>query len=169
MRIERTTNGDLTHVEGIYQEARAYQFQQSGYGWPIFERSFIMGEILEKRHYKIIDEKGQMVAVFSTVNTEPVIWDDSHGTEAIYLHRMAVRGAYRGQNIVGKILDWAMAKARMEGKKYIRVDTWANNRALTDYYQRLGFKWMGKRKLPPKSELPPHYHGIEVNVFEIKV
>lgn len=62
-----------------------------------------------------------------------------------------------------------MTEAWKHKKKFIRVDTWANNDTLTDYYRKLGFEWVGKRQLPPQSDLPEHYNNIEVNLFEIKL
>lgn len=169
MRIERTVIADIPMVEKIYSEARAYQFQQSGYGWPVFSKSFIENEITEKRHFKVLGKDDEMAGVFSIVKAEPIIWNDKDGKEAIYLHRMAIRNSYRGKNIAKKVVDWAMVEAWKNKKKFIRIDTWANNEALTDYYRKLGFEWIGKKQLPPTSDLPEHYNNIEVNLFEIRL
>ena len=169
MRIERTVIADIPEVEKIYSEARAYQFQQSGYAWPVFSKSFIEKEIIDKRHFKVLDKDDEMAGVFSIVKAEPIIWNDKDGKEAIYLHRMAIRNSYRGKNIAKKVVDWAMVEAWKNKKKFIRIDTWANNEALTDYYRKLGFEWIGKKQLPPTSDLPEHYNNIEVNLFEMKL
>jgi ribosomal protein S18 acetylase RimI-like enzyme len=169
MRIKRTILADIPIVEKIYSEARAYQFQQTGYGWPIFSHSFIAQEIAEKRHYRVLDTDDEMAGVFSIVKAEPIIWNDKDGNQAIYLHRMAIRNRYRGNNIAKEVVEWAKTEAWKHKKKFIRVDTWANNDALTDYYQKLGFEWVGKKKLPPQSDLPEHYNHIEVNLFEIRL
>jgi|LSQX01.2.fsa_nt_gb ribosomal protein S18 acetylase RimI-like enzyme len=169
MRIERTVIADIPEVEKIYSEARAYQFQQSGYAWPVFSKSFIEKEIIDKRHFKVLDKDDEMAGVFSIVKAEPIIWNDKDGKEAIYLHRMAIRNRYRGKNIAKKVVDWAMIEAWKNKKKFIRIDTWANNEALTGYYQKLGFERVGKRQLPPQSDLPEHYNNIEVNLFEMKL
>lgn len=62
-----------------------------------------------------------------------------------------------------------MTEAWKNKKKFIRIDTWANNEALTVYCQKLGFERVGKRQLPPQSDLPEHYNNIEVNLFEIRL
>lgn len=169
MEIERTMRDDLPSVLEIYRQARAYQYQQTGYGWPEFPVSFIEAEIREKRHFRVLDEQGEIAGVLSVVYTEPVIWNDSGGKEALYLHRMAIPNRYRGKSIAAKMIAWAVTEAGKQNRKYVRLDTWANNEMLTAYYQRLGFALIGKKQLPPKSDLPDHYHNIEVNLFEIRL
>jgi Acetyltransferases len=169
MHIRNTLISELPLVEAIYAEARAYQLLQSGYSWPVFERAFIENEILENRHYVLDDGQGVLAAVFSIVWKEPEIWNDTKGNEAIYLHRMVICNQYRGQQLTRKIIDWAIVMAQQLHKKFVRVDTWAQNKQLTNYYQRLGFQWVGRRKLPPQSHLPKHYNNIEVNLFQIVV
>jgi len=169
MKIECTTTADIPVVEKIYAEARAYQLQQTGHGWPVFSPSFIEKEIIEKRHFKVVDEEDRIAGVFSIVNAEPVIWGDAEGKEAIYLHRMATLDKYRGKSIAKKIVEWAAIEAWESKKKFIRIDTWADNEALTAYYQHLGFKFVKKTILPPESDLPEHYYNIEVNLFEMKL
>jgi N-acetylglutamate synthase and related acetyltransferases len=168
MKIVHTTIADIPMVEEIYSEARAYQQQLTGYSWPVFSRSFIEQEIKETRHYKVVDEEGRIAGVFSIVFAEPVIWNDQEG-EALYLHRMASLKKYHGNNIARKIVDWAMLEARKLNRNYLRLDTWANNEGLTAYYQRLGFEWVGKKKLPPESDLMDHYNNLEVNLFQIRL
>lgn len=169
MKIERTLPDEIPSVHEIYRQARAYQYRQTGYGWPEFPSSFIEAEIKEKRHFKVLDSLGEIAGIFSVVYAEPVIWNDSDGKEAMYLHRMAIQNRYRGKSIAGEMIAWAIAEARQQKRQYLRLDTWAINEALTAYYQRLGFILIEKRQLPAKSDLPDHYHGIEVNLFEIQL
>jgi|SRR5690554_5344 len=169
MKIVRTQNSDITSVQQIYQEARDYQLKTVGYGWSVFSKEFILKEISEKRHYKAVDLYNEITGVFSVVYSEPLIWDDYEGTKAIYLHRMAMKNRFRGSGFAKRIIEWAIIEAWKRKKNFIRIDTWANNQALTDYYQKLGFKWVGKKQLPPTSDLPRHYNNIEVNLFEMKL
>lgn len=169
MKIVRTQNSDIKSVQQIYQEARDYQLKTVGYGWSVFSKEFILQEISEKRHYKAVDLRKEIVGVFSVVYSEPLIWDDYEGTEAIYLHRMAIKNKFRGSGFAKQVIEWTIIEAWKHKKNFIRIDTWANNQALTGYYQKLGFKWVGKKQLPPTSDLPGHYNNIEVNLFEMKL
>jgi len=169
MRIEQTIITDISSVEKIYTEAIAYQHQQTGYSWYPFSPSFIKQEIEEKRHFKVVTDEDEIAGVFSVMNVDPIIWNDDKGKEAIYLHRMAILNNYRGKNIAKRVVEWAMIEAFKCKKKFIRIDTWASNKKLITYYQNLGFRLIGKKQLPPKSNLPAHYNNIEVSLFEIKL
>lgn len=169
MKIAPTHPDDIYFVQKIYMEARAYQYKKTGYGWHGFSRDLIESEIAEKRHFKIVDEEGEIAGIFSVVYTEPVIWNDTEGKEAIYLHRMATGDRHRGREAAKRIVEWATGEARRQKKKFVRIDTWADNTALTAYYRRLGFVPAGKKQLPPESDLPEHYNNIEVSLFEIKI
>lgn len=169
MVIQPTGIKDLPEVLDIYTEAREYQQAHFKKSWPVFPDTFVSAEIRERKHFKMIAEKETIAAVFSIVRSEPVIWNDPDGKMAMYLHRMAVRNAYKGQGIASRIIDWAITTAREEGRKYLRLDTWADNDALRAHYQKLGFRLSGKTQLPLESDLPKHYSGIEVNLFEISI
>lgn len=167
--IVYSTLHDIPEIEEIYTEARAFQQQHFGRWWPVFTREFIADEIKNKEHLKITTAQGMIAAVFSVVKAEPVIWNDREGKAALYLHRMAVRDSCRGQGIAGRIVEWTKTKARKQERSYVRLDTWADNEHLALYYQRLGFKPVGRRQLPTESDLPGHYSDLEVSLFEIKL
>ncbi|MGN6352484.1 MAG: GNAT family N-acetyltransferase [Parafilimonas sp.] len=169
MQIVTTTLNDIDSVKEIYSAARHYQLQQTGYGWPVFADDFIEQEIKEKRHFKVLDDAGEIAGIFSVVNEEPVIWDDTDGKEAIYLHRMAVSSRHRGKQIAAEMVNWAKKRAIEQNKKFVRIDTWSDNEALKSYYRHLGFALVGKKSISSDTGLPEHYNNIEVNLFEIKL
>jgi ribosomal protein S18 acetylase RimI-like enzyme len=75
-----------------------------------------------------------------------LVWDDERtwgeiglDGQAGYLHRMAVRDAYRGQQLGKKIVDWATEQVRSHERKYLRLDCPANNQKLSAYYENIGF------------------------------
>ncbi len=157
---------DMPVIRQIYNEARIFQQEQFNHSWPEFSRAFITREIQEQRHYKIVANQ-TIAALFSVVYAEPEIWLDAEGVEALYLHRMAVRSAYRGKGYARHIINWAIAKGREQNRSFLRLDTWADNESLVRYYCHLGFRYCGRKQLPAKSNLPDHYNNIEVSLFEI--
>jgi ribosomal protein S18 acetylase RimI-like enzyme len=46
------------------------------------------------------------------------------------------------------------------------MDTWASNDTLIEYYGRLGFQVVGRRRIAPDPRLAAHYHGIELALLE---
>ena len=166
--IQKSTGEDLDIIFGLYREAVSYQ-EKNGYSrWPEFERALIEGEVRDGRHYKILD--GDAVAcVFSVVYNDPIIWKEKDEQPSVYLHRIATNPDYKGRGMMNLIKDWAHENARQLGRKYIRMDTWRDNEQLKNYYINCGFKYLTQIDIPANHELPSHYWGISLSLFEIEV
>jgi hypothetical protein len=136
--------------------------------WPEFERKLIEKEIAEKRHWKIVAGK-ETACVFSVVYNDPLIWEERDRDPAIYLHRIATNPLFKGQKIMNVITNWAGHHAAEHGKKFLRMDTWGDNEKLKAYYISCGFNYLGKKQLPQPNDLPQHYWGITLSLFEKKL
>jgi GNAT superfamily N-acetyltransferase len=72
--------------------------------------------------------------------------------EALYVHRVIVRRSHAGLGLGAALFDWAsQAALRQIGTPRLRVDVWATNRDLHNYYRRRGFRrsaWRFPWKLP---------------------
>jgi ribosomal protein S18 acetylase RimI-like enzyme len=88
---------------------------------------------------------------------------------AVYLHRIVVNPAFKGQKLFGRILDWTFDHARQKGLSAIRMDTWDNNPALIDYYKSFGFSFIGHYVTPDNPELPAHNRNLPIVLLEIKL
>jgi ribosomal protein S18 acetylase RimI-like enzyme len=67
---------------------------------------------------------------------------------------------------MGAVLEWAWAECRRLGRAGLRIDTWASNQALIDFYERQGFRFVGLRHIGIEPRLAPHYQGIELALLE---
>ncbi|MFD3572766.1 hypothetical protein [Streptomyces sp. NPDC058644] len=54
-----------------------------------------------------------------------------------------------GKQLGARIIDWACRVAALEGRDWVRIDTWRSNAELHAYYERLGFKHV-------RTEAPSH-------------
>lgn len=166
--IEKSLPTDLEIILGIYRDAVKYQ-KEKGYNlWPEFEKALIEKEIKEQHHYKIT-EAGKIACVFSVLYNDPIIWKEKDKDPAIYLHRIATNLNFKGKNMMQLITNWAHEHATQHDKKFIRMDTWGDNENLKNYYTNYGFKHMGQVNLPENHELPSHYWGSTLSLFEIKI
>ena len=84
----------------------------------------------------------------------------------IYRHRIARASSYAGRGLMVVVLDWADARCRSLGRDGIRMDTWARNTSLIDFYGRFGFRLVGHRRIDADSPLPAHYHDREFALLE---
>jgi len=186
-------NGSLEDIDTIftlYRKAIDYQKAHGYNEWKGFERDLIVTEINEKRLWKIIID-GQIACIFSVAYSDPVIWGEnaslpseggwieenqystetippSGGRGAIYLHRISTNPAFKGRNMMQVIIDWSKNHIKETGRKYIRMDTWADNKNLADYYVKCGFTIVGSRQLDKDTKgLPKHYSTLSLTLFEI--
>jgi GNAT superfamily N-acetyltransferase len=76
-----------------------------------------------------------------TTEAEPGLWNNAELAEpAVYVNKLTVARSHAGQNLGGRLLDWAGDRAYRAGAKWLRLDAWTTNDALQRYYLRQGFK-----------------------------
>lgn len=62
---------------------------------------------------------------------------------AAYVHRLIINREYAGQAVGAAFVDWAADRASAEyGARCVRIDVWATNTALHDYYRAIGFSFV---------------------------
>lgn len=72
---------------------------------------------------------------------DPDLWTQAERAEpACYLHRLIVRRSHAGAGAV--ILDWADHRAAQEQAHWIRIDVWADNPGLQEYYRLHRFAYI---------------------------
>jgi ribosomal protein S18 acetylase RimI-like enzyme len=76
---------------------------------------------------------------------------------------------FRGRGYVRAIVEWAKDYGETSGRNFIRLDTWGDNQKLIDYYRNCGFSFLGVISPQETSNLPKHYEGISLSLFEIKL
>jgi GNAT superfamily N-acetyltransferase len=166
--IVQSEPADMDLIFSLFDAAIAYQ-EKKGYDlWPQFGREMIATEIVEGRHWKIMD--GEAIAcVFSVLYNDPVIWMERDLEPAVYLHRIAVNPICKGKGMMTHIRQWAIQHARENNKHYVRMDTWGHNEVLRNYYISCGFPYIGQQQLQNTSGLPAHYGGNHLSLFQIEV
>ena len=150
----------------LYDAAIAHQKAVSDMHWLPFDPALVDQEIAEGRQWKIILD-GQIACVFVTAYADPSIWGEKDADPSVYLHRIVTNPAFRGRNFVGAIVDWSKQHGKAMGKKFVRLDTWAENLKLKEVYLRAGFQFLGIVRPADPSALPSHYSGITLGLYEI--
>lgn len=165
MRVEPATTSDLPAIRAAYADARTIQREQGAILWPEFPDEAIAEEIEAGRLLRVMDG-GALVGVFSVAYEDAAIWGEHERGEHIYLHRIARAASYPGRGLIAAVLGWARARCRALGRAGLRMDTWASNDALVAFYERQGFRVVGRRRIGIEPRLPAHYHGGEFTLLE---
>jgi len=166
MQFLQSTPADLETIFDLYDAAIAHQKAVSHLHWLPFDRALVATEIAEGRQWKIIID-GQIACVFVTAYADPAIWGDRDQQPSVYLHRIVTNPLFRGRNLVGEIVQWAILHAKSLGKQYVRLDTWSDNLKLKEIYLQCGFAFLGIVTPADPAALPSHYSGISLALFEI--
>ncbi|MEU9573125.1 GNAT family N-acetyltransferase [Streptomyces massasporeus] len=58
----------------------------------------------------------------------------------MYLYKLIVARAASGRQLGTRLIDWMSRLAALEGRTWVRIDTWRTNTGLHDHYERLGFE-----------------------------
>ncbi|HVE91981.1 MAG TPA: GNAT family N-acetyltransferase [Actinomycetota bacterium] len=88
---------------------------------------------------------GDPAATMRLCWTDPNVWDDADAENAGYVLRLAVRRAYAGTNLVPRMLEWAEARIRDKGRRWLRLDCSARVDGLKRYYSESGFDFVGEK------------------------
>ncbi len=166
MEIINAGISDLETLMNFYTNAIAHQKAVSNLVWKGFDREVVIKEIGENRQWKIMID-GTVACVFMTAFHDPDIWDERDKDAAIYIHRICTNPDFRGRGFVKIITDWAMAFATNNGLDYVRLDTWQDNTRLHQIYLNAGFRYAGKKQIDSSCNLPKHYWGVTLGLFEI--
>ena len=167
--IEKSTLEDLPEIFKLYEAAAAFQrIKKNVVVWPSFDPALVEKEILEERQWKLIFNNS-ICCVWAIAFNDTQIWEERDKDPSIYIHRIATNPAARGQQMIKKIVDWAIPYAKKKKKTHLRLDTLGNNTRLIEYYQSSGFNFLGIFPMKNTEGLPDHYHTAPVCLFEIKL
>lgn len=167
-QIENTSTADLDFIYELFKEAIEYIKKNNYIGWTTYDKNFIKQDIDKKLQFKIIVEK-DILCLFSICFTDVLIWREMEKGDAIYLHRIVVNPKFKGQKQFKKILNWVIEFAKEKGIKYIRMDTWADNSNIIEYYKSYGFQFLENYTTPNTPELPDQHRNLKVALLEMKL
>ena len=164
MTIKNSKLTDVPKIFDLYRIATNYMKSKNQVYWPEFQKELITNEIEENRQWKLlINEK--IACIWATTMNDELIWGNKK-EPSLYIHRIATSPEFRGQNLVKKIIDWAIEFGKSKDLEYIRMDTVGLNEGLITHYKKLGFEFLGTKQLERTNGLPEHYKNGEVCYFQ---
>ncbi len=164
-KIGNTTSSDLEFIYWLFDEAIAYQKRKNYSVWKMYDKEILQKDIDRKLQYKILAGE-DIVCIFSLCYGEPILWREKERGDAIYINRIVVNPKHKGQKQFEKILNWVIDLARKNNFKYIRMDTWADNPNIVDYYKNFGFNFLENYTTPDTQELPIQKRNIALALLE---
>ena len=166
--IVPTTKDDLDTILWLFEQAIGLQGKNGYKVWEGIDKIALARDIDEGFQYKIVSNNN-ILCIFSIQFNDPFIWRDRDQGDAIYLHRIVVNPDFKGQRQFQKILNWAAQFVRQKNLKYIRMDTWADNTKIIEYYKSFGFEFIENYRTPDAPELPLQNRNLNVALLEMKL
>lgn len=167
-QILHTAFTDTETVYWLFDEAIAYQQQKKYPVWNGYDKEVLRRDIENLLQYKIVME-GQIACIFSICYTDKLIWRERERGDALYLHRIVVNPHFKGQKHIAKIVEWAKHYARSRGLLYLRMDTWADNPSIINYYKSFGFEFVENFTTPNAPELPSQHRNLALALLEMQI
>lgn len=165
VEVLHTSTRDLEQIFELFDQSIVYQ-EKNGYPvWKNYDKNAIVNDIQAKNQYKVVRD-GKTAIVFSVRYADQVIWRERETGNALYLHRIVVNPEFKGQKLFATILEWAIQHAKQKGLAYIRMDTWAANLTIVDYYKSFGFTFVETFTTPDTDELPVHNRNLALTLLE---
>lgn len=168
MIIKNTDAADLEFIYGLFDSAIAYQTLRKFPVWRGYDKAVLIRECADGHQYKILID-GVIAIVFSVCYEDKIIWGEREDGNALYLHRIAVNPEFKGRKLFGEILNWAIIHAKTKRLRFIRMDTWAENPGMSDYYITFGFKIVDHSIAPDSPELGFQYRNLALALLELEL
>lgn len=166
IKVINTTRDDLDIILWLFQQAINMQGKNGYKVWEGIDKTALLKDIDDGFQYKIVKDD-KVVCIFSIQFSDPFIWRDKDKGNAIYLHRIVVNPDYKGQKQFLKVLTWAKEFATEKKLQFIRMDTWADNEKIIEYYKSFGFRLIENYKTTDAPELPIQNRNLDVALLEM--
>lgn len=164
-QVRHTQLSDLPKIIELFEASIRYQ-ELKGYPvWKNYDKKAIERDISEKNQYAIVVES-VIAMVFSVCYRDTIIWRSLDQGKSLYLHRIVVNPEFKGKKLFAEILGWSVSHAKQRGLTSVRMDTWAANPTIIDYYRTFGFQVVENFTTPNTPELPEHNRKLALTLLE---
>ncbi|MFE7518637.1 GNAT family N-acetyltransferase [Streptomyces halstedii] len=176
MKITSARPDDLAKLLAFREEAAAWLTRLGSDQWQRpYPADRLLATIRAGAVFMVIDGDLTAGTITLSPDVEEGLWTEQELSEpSTFVTKLTVARSHAGQNLGGRLLDWASDRAYRDGAEWLRLDAWTTNSALQRYYLRQGFEhvrtvfeggavnggprvsgWLGQRPTAPAV------HGLE--------
>jgi GNAT superfamily N-acetyltransferase len=148
--VRQAQPSDAAVVQDMLEEAARWVDALGVVMWDEGELSSerVDGEIAAGQFF-IADVSGDPAGAMKFQLEDRLFWPDLIGHESAFIHRLVVRRRYKGTGISNALIQWAVSRATMLEKRYLRLDCDASRPKLRRLYEGLGFEFHSFRHVGP--------------------
>ncbi|MEV8308966.1 GNAT family N-acetyltransferase [Streptomyces flavidovirens] len=144
MRIVPAQPSDLPKLLAFREEAATWLSELGSDQWSRpYPADRLLATIEAGTVFMVRDGEVTAATITLTPEAEEGLWTDAELSEpSLFVNKLTVARTHAGQNIGGRLLDWAGDRAYRSAAKWLRLDAWTTNEALQRYYLRQGFEYV---------------------------
>ncbi|MFJ5799739.1 GNAT family N-acetyltransferase [Streptomyces decoyicus] len=142
MRVTPAQPGDVAKLLAFREEAAAWLTQLGSDQWQRpYPADRLLATIRSGTVFMVLDGDATAATITLTPEAEEGLWTEEElGEPSMFVNKLTVARTHAGQNLGGRLLDWAGDRAYRAGAKWLRLDAWTTNGALQRYYLQQGFE-----------------------------
>ncbi|MFD0310002.1 GNAT family N-acetyltransferase [Streptomyces sp. NPDC127119] len=142
MRIIPAQPGDVAKLLAFREEAAAWLARLGSDQWQrSYPADFLLATIKAGVVFMVMDGETTAATITLTPEVEAGLWTEQELSEpSRFINKLTVARTHAGQDLGGRLLDWAGDRAYRDGAKWLRLDAWTTNEPLQQYYLRQGFE-----------------------------
>jgi GNAT superfamily N-acetyltransferase len=150
IEVRQALTADLTHVAQIIEEAAEWLEEIGSPLWKDDElNQDTMRSDIEAGLFFIGYCDGNPGGTIRYQQEDKLFWPEMNTGDAAYVHRIAVLRKYSGGKLSRALIDWAAARAKTEGKDFLRLDCESGRLRLRAVYEGFGFIYHSDRQVGP--------------------
>ncbi|MCX4533816.1 GNAT family N-acetyltransferase [Streptomyces sp. NBC_00841] len=142
MKVFLARPDDVTKLLAFREEAAAWLTRLGSNQWQRpYPADRLTATIEAGSVFMVMDGAATAATITLSPEAEDGLWTEQElGEPSTFVTKLTVSRAYAGQNLGGRLLDWAGDRAYRDGAKWLRLDAWTTNEALQRYYLRQEFE-----------------------------
>ncbi|MGW4197878.1 GNAT family N-acetyltransferase [Streptomyces sp. NPDC005004] len=142
MKITSATPADLDRLLSFRQEAASWIGKLGSDQWSRpYPADRLLATINAGTVFMLRDGNVTAGTITLTAEAEEGLWSEAElGEPSMFVNKLTVAREYAGQNLGGRLLDWAGGRAYRSSAKWLRLDAWTTNSRLQQYYLAQGFE-----------------------------
>jgi GNAT superfamily N-acetyltransferase len=153
MTLVRARPADVEILLALRAEAVAWLRELGSDQWSTpFPREDLLARIAAGDTWLVWEGARPAATITVTTWGPPELWaPDELAEPALYVHKLTVSRSNAGRRLGAELLDWAGGRANREGRRWLRLDCWSDNRRLHRYYMQEGFNHLRTVPREPPS------------------
>lgn len=142
MKITLARPEDVTKLLAFREEAANWLTRLGSDQWQRpYPADRLLATIKASSVFMVVDSDVTAATITLTPDVEDGLWTEQELSEpSRFVTKLTVARTHAGQNLGGRLLDWAGDRAYRDGARWLRLDAWTTNEALQRYYLRQGFE-----------------------------